>query len=70
MSSITQVSDAIQATLKELGINGSYDVRFNQCRSTGWIGQPTGDDFEVVVTIKPLPPLRPEREPYPARPTR
>lgn len=54
---ITVASDAIQKAMKEAGINGSYDVRFDGCRSTGWVGKPTGEDFEVVVTIKPLPPL-------------
>ncbi len=56
MKSVINASDAIQAAMKAMGINGSYDVRWDGSRSTGWVGKPTGDDFEVVVTIKPLPP--------------
>lgn len=57
--SIIEASDAFQAAMKQAGINGSYDVRFDGCRSTGWVGKPSGDDFEVVITIKPLPPIEP-----------
>jgi hypothetical protein len=52
---ITEASHAVQAAMKTMGIKGSYDVRFEGSRSTGWIGKPTGEDFEVVVTIKSLP---------------
>lgn len=57
MKSVLDASDAIQVAMKSMGINGSYDVRFNGSRSTGWVGKPSGEDFEVVVTIKPLPPI-------------
>jgi len=57
MKSVIDASDAIQAAMKALGINGSYDVRLDGSRSTGWVGKPGGKDFEVVVTIKPLPPI-------------
>lgn len=50
-------SNAIQRAMKEMGANGSYDVHFEGSRSTGWVGKPGGQDYEVVVTIKPLPPL-------------
>jgi hypothetical protein len=58
MKSVLDASDAIQAAMKSLGINGSYDVRLEGSRSTGWVGKPTGVDFEVVVTIKQLPPIK------------
>ena len=54
---VIDVSDAIQEAMKSLGFNGSYDVRFDGSRSTGWVGKPGGDDFEVVVAVNPLPPL-------------
>lgn len=57
---IVDASDAIQRAMKDLGLNGSYDVRFEGSRATGWVGKPGGDDFEVVVTIKQLPQISEE----------
>ncbi len=57
--SIVAISDAIQDTMRALGINGSFDVRHDGCRSTGWIGSPTGTDYAVEVTVSPLPDLAP-----------
>lgn len=54
---VLDASDAIARAMKELGLNGSYDVRLKGWRSTGWVGKPGGDDVEVEVIIKPLPPL-------------
>lgn len=59
---VIQASGAVRDMMGALGINGSFDVReftddtHRHSRSTGWVGQPTGTDYEVVVTIKPLPP--------------
>lgn len=57
MKTVIDASDAIRAAMQAMGINGSYDVRWDGSRSTGWVGKPTGEDYEVVVTIKPLPPM-------------
>lgn len=57
MAHALDVGDAVAAALLEIGINGKLDVRKDGDRSTRWVGDPTGDDFEVVVTVTPLPPV-------------
>jgi hypothetical protein len=57
MATVLDTSDAVRAMMEAMGINGSFDVRQDGSRSTGWVGKPGGDDYEVVVTIKPLSPM-------------
>jgi hypothetical protein len=51
---VLDISDAIQAAMKSLDMGGRYDVRWAGSRSTGYVGKPTGDDYEVIVTVKKL----------------
>jgi hypothetical protein len=57
MRTILDTSDAVRSMMDAIGIKGSFDVRQEGNRSVGWVGKPSGEDYEVVVTIKPLPPL-------------
>lgn len=55
---IIDASDAVRNMMGALGLVGSFDVRADGSRSTGWVGKPgEGDDVAVVVTISPLPPM-------------
>lgn len=55
---VLDVSDAIQAAMKSLGLIGSYDVRWDGSRSTGWVGRPgDGEDVAVTVSVAKLPPM-------------
>lgn len=55
---VLDVSDAIQAAMKSLGLVGSYDVRWDGSRSTGWVGRPgDGEDVAVTVSVTKLPPM-------------
>lgn len=57
---VINASDAVRDMMLVLGLVGSFDVRADGSRSTGWVGKPgEGDDVAVVVTIAPLPPLDP-----------
>ena len=53
--SILAVSDAVKAAMEQLEMAGRYDVRWNGSRSTGYVGEPTGEDYEVEVTVRRLP---------------
>ena len=53
--SIIDISDAVQAAMKSIDMAGRYDVRWDGSRSTGYVGKPTGEDYEVVVTVRKLP---------------
>lgn len=51
-------ADAARAFMAELGVVGSYDVRADGSRATGWVGKPgEADEVAVTITIEPLPPL-------------
>lgn len=54
MAHSLDVADAIASALTEVSVNGRLDVRMGGSRSTLWVGSPTGDDYEVVVTVVPL----------------
>ena len=54
MAHALDVADAIASALTEVGVNGRLDVRMGGSRSTLWVGMPTGDDYEIVVTVTPL----------------
>ena len=56
---VIDISDVVRRMMDELEINGSFDVRADGSRSTGWVGKPSGNDFEVVVIIKPLSTMAP-----------
>lgn len=53
--SIIDISDAVQSAMRSIDMVGCYDVRWEGSRSTGWVGKPCGDDYEVVVTVRKLP---------------
>lgn len=55
MKTVLNASDAARKMMAELGLVGRFDVRWEGSRSTGYIGEPGGNDVEVVVTIRPLP---------------
>lgn len=55
MATVLDLSTVITAALTEIGVNGRLDVRMAGSRCTSWVGTPTGDDFEVVVSVLPLP---------------
>ncbi len=58
MRTVITCSDAASEMMKALGFVGRYDVRYEGSRSTGYVGKPSdGDDVEVVVTIRKLPPI-------------
>lgn len=58
MRTVIDVSDAAQALMKSLGLVGRYDARYEGSRSTGYVGKPgDGDDVEVIVTVRKLPPI-------------
>ncbi len=53
---VIEASDAARRMMEDLGLVGSFDVRADGSRSTGWVGKPgEGDDVAVVITIEPLP---------------
>lgn len=54
MATVLDVSTVIASALAEVGINGRLDVRMDGSRSTSWVGLPTGEDFEVVVSVAAL----------------
>ena len=55
---VIDASDAARELMATLGLVGSFDVRADGSRSTGWVGKPgEGDDVAVVITISPLPPM-------------
>ncbi len=55
---VIDASDAIRAAMEAMGLVGSFDVRWEGSRSTGWVGKPgEGEDVAVVVSIERLPPL-------------
>ena len=54
MATVVDVADVIASALIEVAVNGRLDVRMDGSRSTSWVGQPTGDDYEVLVEVKPL----------------
>ena len=54
MATVLDVADVVASALTEISLNGRLDVRMDGSRSTSWVGSPTGDDVEVVVTVKPL----------------
>ncbi|KQN91547.1 hypothetical protein ASE90_01710 [Sphingomonas sp. Leaf67] len=56
---VLDVSDAIQSAMKSLSLVGSYDVRWDGSRSTGWVGRPgDGEDVAVTVSVAKLPPMK------------
>lgn len=55
MATVLDLSTVISAALTEIGVNGRLDVRMASSRCTSWVGQPTGTDYEVVVSVRPLP---------------
>lgn len=58
MRTVIDISAAAQAMMKPLGFVGRYDARYEGSRSTGYVGMPgDGDDVEVVVTVRKLPPI-------------
>lgn len=58
MRTVITCSDAAIGMMKSLGFVGRYDVRYEGSRSTGYVGKPgEGDDVEVVITIRQLPPI-------------
>ena len=56
MATVLDVATVITSALTEVSMNGRLDVRMDGSRSTSWVGQPTGDDYEIVVELKPLDP--------------
>ena len=57
---VIDASEAARRMMADLGLVGSFDVRADGSRSTGWVGKPgEGDDVAVVVTIEPLPAAQP-----------
>ena len=57
---VIDASEAARRMMADLGLVGSFDVRADGSRSTGWVGKPgEGDDVAVVVTIEPLPAAKP-----------
>lgn len=58
---VITASDAAREMMKSLGLVGSFDVRYEGSRHTGWVGRPgDGDDVAMVVTIETLPPIEEE----------
>ncbi len=56
---VIEASDAARRMMEDLGLVGSFDVRADGSRSTGWVGKPgEGDDVAVVITIEPLPAIQ------------
>lgn len=50
--------DAARVMMEALGIRGSLSVKLDdQGSNHGWVGKPGGEDVEVVVTVRTLPPL-------------
>jgi hypothetical protein len=54
MVSANDVATVIVAALGEIGITGEVDATKDGIRAVQWIGSPSGDDVQVVVTVKPL----------------
>lgn len=55
---VIDVSIAAEAMMVSLGLVGSFDVRYEGSRSTGWVGRPgDGDDVALTLTVAPLPPI-------------
>lgn len=54
---VLNVSDAARQMMEALGLNGSFDVRWQGGRSKGWVGKPGGEDVTLVIVIEPLPPV-------------
>lgn len=58
MATVIDLSNGVEAMMKSLGFVGSFDVRYEGSRSTGWVGKPgDGDDMAFSLTVVPLPPL-------------
>lgn len=55
---LRELDDAARAMMEALGIKGSLSVKLDDEGSNhGWVGKPGGEDVEVVVTVRTLPPL-------------
>jgi len=54
MATLSDISAAIASALTEIGVAGEVDVSMGETRSVQWVGQPSGDDVRIVVTVAPL----------------
>jgi hypothetical protein len=54
MASASDFATVIVSALSEIGITGEVDATKDGVRAVQWIGSPSGDDVQVVVTVKPL----------------
>lgn len=54
MATMQDIEAAVSSALTEIGVTGRLDVRMDGSRGTSWLGQPTGDDHEIVVAVQPL----------------
>ena len=54
MADIRDVTAVIESALVEIGVNGTLDVAMDGGETVTAVGRPTGEDVEVVVTVKPI----------------
>lgn len=54
MATVLDIAGVIESALTEVGMKGRLDVRMGGSRFTSWVGSPTGTDYEVVVSVRPL----------------
>jgi hypothetical protein len=52
---VLRASEAVRGMMERLGIKGSFAIHQAQVLDAGWVGKPGADDYEVFVTITPLP---------------
>lgn len=61
-TSLHALADAAEMMMKNLRLNGQFTVSLGRGggTQTGWVGEPGGDDVEIVVTVNLLPPIKPK----------
>ncbi|MBB5714762.1 hypothetical protein [Sphingomonas aerophila] len=54
MASASDVATVIVSALAEIGMTGEVDATKDGVQAVQWIGSPSGNDVQVVVTVQPL----------------
>lgn len=56
MATVLDIATVITSALTEIGVNGRLDVHKDGSWSTSWVGSPTGADYDVILSVRPMPP--------------
>ena len=54
MATANDVATVIVSPLAEIGVTGEAEATKDGVRAVQWIGSPSGEGVQVLVTVKPL----------------